>query len=71
MPVIHSKIDVNSTEFAENAELMQTQIDGFRQLEQAVIAAAESKKARYEKRGLLLPRERLARPGRNAAGGSW
>ncbi len=61
MAVIESRIDPRGAEFADNAALMREYVDTFRQLEQAVVRAAAAKKARYEKRGLLLPRERLAR----------
>ncbi|TQV82441.1 acyl-CoA carboxylase subunit beta [Exilibacterium tricleocarpae] len=61
MPAIDSAIDPQSAEFAANAAAMQAHVDGFRRLEQAVVEAAEAKRARYTGRGLLLPRERLAR----------
>ncbi len=61
MSVIESIIDVNSEEFAQNAESMLNHINSFRDVEKLVNDTAEKKKERYAKRGMLLPRERLAR----------
>lgn len=60
MPTLSSQIDVTGDGFAANARAMQAHIDGFRAIEAAVVAAAEQARARYEKRGNLLPRDRLA-----------
>mgnify|MGYP000341272237 CR=1 FL=1 len=59
MPVIESQIDTNSDEFKANAEFMKEAIDSFRNVEQQVIDKANSAKEKFEKRGQLLPRERL------------
>jgi geranyl-CoA carboxylase beta subunit len=61
MPALTSQIDTNSDSFRANAQAMQAHIDAFRAIETAVIDAAESGRARYEKRGNLMPRDRLAR----------
>lgn len=61
MPVLTSQIDPQSDAFRTNAQAMQAHIDAFRAIEQAVIDAAEAGRARYERRGNLMPRDRLAR----------
>ncbi|MCW8327827.1 acyl-CoA carboxylase subunit beta [Photobacterium sp. SDRW27] len=60
MAIIESRIDTNSEAFRHNARIMGKAVDEFREIEQKVIAAAESKAPRYIKKGLLPPRERLA-----------
>lgn len=59
MPVIHSEIDVHGEEFAKNREAMIKAVDSFRQIEQNCLNKAAEAKAKFEKRGQLLPRERL------------
>ncbi|PKM24313.1 MAG: acetyl-CoA carboxylase carboxyltransferase subunit [Gammaproteobacteria bacterium HGW-Gammaproteobacteria-13] len=59
MPVIHSEIDVHGEDFAKNREAMLTAVDSFRQIEQNCLNKAAEAKAKFEKRGQLLPRERL------------
>ncbi|NMY50848.1 geranyl-CoA carboxylase subunit beta [Pseudomonas sp. WS 5011] len=59
MPVIHSEIDVHGEEFAKNREVMLAAVDSFRQIEQNCLNKAAEAKAKFEKRGQLLPRERL------------
>jgi geranyl-CoA carboxylase beta subunit len=59
MPKIESSVDIHSAEFAANREALQAAVDGFRIIENQVIAAAEASRERYAKRGMLLPRERL------------
>ncbi|HYD77778.1 acyl-CoA carboxylase subunit beta [Ramlibacter sp.] len=61
MPAIRSKLQVQSEAFAANRQRMQAQLDEVRRLEQLVIAESESKRDKFEKRGQLLPRERVAR----------
>ena len=61
MPVIRSKIKVKSDAFAANAQRMQELLAEVQRLEQMVIAESESKRDKFEKRGQLLPRERVAR----------
>ena len=59
MPVIHSEIDVHGEEFAKNRDAMIKAVDSFRQIEQNCLNKAAEAKAKFEKRGQLLPRERL------------
>ena len=59
MPVIHSEIDVHGKDFANNREAMLAAVDSFRQIEQNCLNKAFEAKAKFEKRGQLLPRERL------------
>lgn len=60
MPVIESKIDVRSRAFAENRKQMLELIDEVRRLEARVRMHSESKAAKFQKRGQLLPRDRVA-----------
>ena len=59
MPVIHSEIDVHGEDFANNREAMLAAVDSFRQIERNCLNKAFEAKAKFEKRGQLLPRERL------------
>jgi len=59
MAILKSIIDTQSTEFSDNRETMLKAVQGFRDIENKVIAAAETVKERYAKRGMLLPTERL------------
>ncbi len=61
MPVLASRIDPASGEFRANAERMAERLAEVRRLEAMVVAESESKRARFESRGQLLPRERVAR----------
>ena len=61
MPAIESRIDVRSAAFAANAQRMAEKLAEVKRLEQLVIAESESKRARFDQRGQLLPRERVAR----------
>ncbi|OUR75322.1 acetyl-CoA carboxylase carboxyltransferase subunit [Alphaproteobacteria bacterium 46_93_T64] len=60
MSVIHSEIDPNSDVFQTNRASMLEMIDEFRGLEQKVRDSSNSKKEKFQKRGQLLPRERIA-----------
>jgi geranyl-CoA carboxylase beta subunit len=60
MPVIESRIDPASDAFQANRAAMLRLIDEFRALEARVRETSNSKKELFEKRGQLLPRERLA-----------
>jgi geranyl-CoA carboxylase beta subunit len=60
MPAIVSKLDTKSTAFAANAARMAGKLDEVRSLEARVIAESASKRERFEQRGQLLPRERVA-----------
>src|SRR5688572_1375341 len=59
MPVIQSELDVHGDSFAQNREAMLAAIASFREVEQKVLDKAAEAKAKFEKRGQLLPRERL------------
>ncbi|MCP4499303.1 MAG: acyl-CoA carboxylase subunit beta [Deltaproteobacteria bacterium] len=59
MKAFESKLQPLSTTFLANSEEMLEKIAEFRGLEQKVRALSASKRARFEKRGQLLPRERL------------
>ncbi|MGY1449010.1 geranyl-CoA carboxylase subunit beta [Pseudomonas chlororaphis] len=59
MPVIQSQLDPHSPQFQQNREAMLAGIAQIRQLEQNLLAKAAEAKAKFEKRGQLLPRERL------------
>ena len=61
MPVIRSKINVKSDAFGLNAGRMRELLAEVQRLEQMVIAESDSKRAKFEARGQLLPRERVAR----------
>jgi len=60
MPVIESKIDVNSDSFRNNREEMLRLIDEFRALENKIRETGETKRELFTKRGQIMPRERLA-----------
>ncbi|WP_286978647.1 geranyl-CoA carboxylase subunit beta [Pseudomonas sp.] len=59
MPVIQSEIDPHSEDFASNREAMLSAIASFREVERNCLEKACEAKAKFEKRGQLLPRERL------------
>ncbi|MCV6626123.1 MAG: acyl-CoA carboxylase subunit beta, partial [Cellvibrionaceae bacterium] len=61
MPIIESQIDSNSEEFAQNQAAMQAALDTVREIEDKVYQTELSKKERYAKRNMILPRERLAK----------
>jgi geranyl-CoA carboxylase beta subunit len=61
MPVLETQLDVHSEEFRENAATMRSLVDGFRAIEQKVIAKAEEMLPKFRKRNQLLPRERIER----------
>jgi geranyl-CoA carboxylase beta subunit len=61
MPVITSKLDPASATFAANTQRMAERLAEVQRLEGLVIAESESKRSRFEQRGQLLPRERVAR----------
>lgn len=54
------EFDVNGEDFARNREAMLAAMAGFRELEQKVPDKAAEARLKFEKRGQLLPRERLA-----------
>ncbi len=60
MPVIESKIDTASESFKSNALAMQAQLDEISAIEALKSAAQEKARPLFDKRGKLLPKERLA-----------
>ncbi|NQD93824.1 acyl-CoA carboxylase subunit beta [Pseudomonas sp. CrR25] len=60
MPVIQSEIDSHGEDFATNRAAMLTAIASFREIEQQCLDKAIEAKPRFDKRGQLLPRERLS-----------
>ena len=61
MPTLASAIDTGSAAFAANAARMAERLDEVRALEAKVCAESASKREKFEQRGQLLPRERVAR----------
>ncbi len=61
MPALRSRINTLSAAFAANAQRMLGLLEEVQRLQRMVIAESESKRARFEARGQLLPRERVAR----------
>jgi geranyl-CoA carboxylase beta subunit len=59
MPVIQSDIDVHGADFAKNREAMLAALASFRDVEQNCLNKAAEAKAKFTKRGQLLPRERI------------
>ncbi|WP_447786533.1 geranyl-CoA carboxylase subunit beta [Pseudomonas germanica] len=59
MPQIQSRLDPHSEAFARNRAAMLTAIEQVQQLEQNLLNKAAEAKAKFDKRGQLLPRERL------------
>ena len=58
---LHSQLDPRSAAFQANAARMAERLAEVRALEGRVIAESESKRDKFESRGQLLPRERVAR----------
>ena len=61
MPILHSTLDTRSEAYQQNREQMLALVEGFRELEAKVRAHGEKKRAKFEKRGQLTPRERVER----------
>ncbi|MEN0061803.1 MAG: acyl-CoA carboxylase subunit beta [Myxococcota bacterium] len=61
MPALRSKIQPQSSAFEANAQQMLGWLEEVRHLEGLVRDASNAKRAKFEKRGQLLPRQRLAR----------
>jgi geranyl-CoA carboxylase beta subunit len=61
MPTLESRLDPASPAFAANAAKMRSALDEVLRLQAMVVAESASKQARFEARGQLLPRERVAR----------
>ncbi|MFZ5619218.1 MAG: acyl-CoA carboxylase subunit beta, partial [Pseudomonadota bacterium] len=60
MPVFQSEIDVRSESFAANRAAHLALIDEFRGLERKIVENSARARAKFEKRGQLPPRDRLA-----------
>src|SRR5512138_3183901 len=61
LPPLETAIDPKTDAFKNNAARMHEKLAEVRALEALVVAESESKRARFEERGQLLPRERVAR----------
>jgi geranyl-CoA carboxylase beta subunit len=61
MPVLSSALDPRSPTFAANAARMAERLAEVQALQARVVAESDSKRAKFEQRGQLLPRERVAR----------
>lgn len=61
MPIIESQIDTRSDRYRKNREEMMALVEEFRGLEDRVRANSERSREKFEKRGQLLPRDRVAR----------
>lgn len=61
MPELSSRLNPSSDDFKAAAEAMAEKLAEVRALEDKVRANSAAKKARFEERGQLLPRERVAR----------
>ena len=59
MPVIQSRLDPHSEQFAQNRAAMLTGVEQLRLVEQNLLNRAAEAKPKFDKRGQLLPRERL------------
>ena len=60
MTIIESRIAAGSDDFARNRDGMLDLVERIRSIERRVRATSAASRARFEKRGQLLPRERLA-----------
>ena len=61
MAVIESQLDTSGEAFAENRKALLASVEEFRAIEQKVVEKSESQRHKFEKRGQLLPHERVAR----------
>ena len=61
MPTLNSTINIRSAAFAANVARMQERLGEVRALEQKVRDESSSKRDKFEKRGQILPRDRVAR----------
>src|SRR5580693_9056366 len=60
MPAFESRIDTGSHRFLQNRADMFAATDRVRALERTVRDLSASQKSKFEKRGQILPRERMA-----------
>ena len=61
MPALRSTLNARSDAFAANSQRMLGLLAEVQRLENIVIAESQSKRVKFEERGQLLPRERVAR----------
>ena len=61
MVAVTSQIDANSEAFAANRASMMTFVERLRSLEARAVEASAKRRATFEKRGQLLPADRLHR----------
>jgi geranyl-CoA carboxylase beta subunit len=61
VPALHSNLATASREYRESRARMQALLDQVRGIEEKLRAASEAKRATFEARAQLLPRERVAR----------
>ncbi|RRS04617.1 acyl-CoA carboxylase subunit beta [Aquabacterium soli] len=61
MPVLRSQLNPKSDAFRANADRMRERLDQVRSLESLAREGSASKRDKFDKRGQLLPRERVAR----------
>jgi geranyl-CoA carboxylase beta subunit len=61
MPVLSSRLDPRSPAYIANAARMQEKLAAVLALQAKVVAESASKRDKFEQRGQLLPRERVAR----------
>jgi geranyl-CoA carboxylase beta subunit len=61
MTVLKPRLDPASSAFAHNAARMAERLAEVQRLQALVVTESESKRAKFEQRGQLLPRERVAR----------
>lgn len=59
MPILETELNPNSDEFRANRDYMLGLIQEFRDIEAKVKATEEKARTKFEKRGQLLPRERI------------
>jgi geranyl-CoA carboxylase beta subunit len=59
MPVIDSTVSTASPAYAANREAMLALVEQLREIESRATAKSARARERFEKRGQLLPRERL------------
>jgi geranyl-CoA carboxylase beta subunit len=61
MSVLTTLVDARTPAFAANAQRMRERLEEIRALEAKVVAESAARRERFEARGQLLPRERVAR----------
>jgi geranyl-CoA carboxylase beta subunit len=59
MPIIDSDTNTHGEEFQSNKEHMRSLVEEFRSIEAKIKATEEKARTKFEKRGQLLPRERI------------